>query len=101
MVDKLENNQISALLGDKKSWHVDDQGHYIEKVWEFENFPMAFSFMMRVAFLSESMKHHPEWSNMNNRVFIRLTSHDCNGVSLKDIELAQQIDMILGDDRDV
>jgi 4a-hydroxytetrahydrobiopterin dehydratase len=101
MVDKLENNQIHALLSDKKGWHIDDNGFYVEKVWEFENFPMAFSFMMRVAFLSESMQHHPEWSNMYNRVFIRLTTHECNGVSLKDVELAQQIDAIFGKENDV
>jgi 4a-hydroxytetrahydrobiopterin dehydratase len=97
MVDKLEKSQIHALLNEKKEWRVDDNGLYIEKVWEFENFQMAFSFMMRVAFLSEAMNHHPEWSNVYNRVFIRLTTHDCDGVSLKDITLAQQIDDILGE----
>ncbi|MDP3371307.1 MAG: 4a-hydroxytetrahydrobiopterin dehydratase [Candidatus Paracaedibacteraceae bacterium] len=97
MVDKIEKNQICALLDEKKGWHVDNNGLYIEKVWEFANFQMAFSFMMRVAFLSENMNHHPEWSNMYNRVFIRLTTHESNGVSLKDINLAQQIDGILGD----
>jgi 4a-hydroxytetrahydrobiopterin dehydratase len=97
MVDKLEKKQILSLLNEKKRWHIDENELFIEKVWEFENFQMAFSFMMRVAFLSEAMNHHPEWSNSYNCVFIRLATHSCNGVSLKDVTLAKQIDEILGD----
>ncbi|XP_040611987.1 pterin-4-alpha-carbinolamine dehydratase 2 isoform X3 [Mesocricetus auratus] len=53
---------------------------------------MAFGFMSRVALQAEKMNHHPEWFNVYNKVQITLTSHDCGGVTKRDVKLAQFIE---------
>ncbi|MEI7569225.1 MAG: 4a-hydroxytetrahydrobiopterin dehydratase, partial [Alcaligenaceae bacterium] len=58
-------------------------------------FSEAFAFMTRVAMLAEQHNHHPEWSNVYNRVSITLTTHDASGLSLRDIDLAQRIDHLI------
>jgi 4a-hydroxytetrahydrobiopterin dehydratase len=63
----------------------------------FQDFVAAFGFMSRVALLAERMDHHPEWSNVYNRVEIYLTSHDAGGITERDFKLAQQIDRLLAD----
>jgi len=62
----------------------------------FANFSEAFAFMVRVALAAESMDHHPEWSNVWNRVVIDLTTHDSGGLSSLDLELARRIDVLVG-----
>jgi len=63
------------------------------KAFEFEDFTEAFAFMARVAFLAEAHNHHPNWSNVYNRVNIELTTHDAgNVVTDKDRSLAEAID---------
>lgn len=61
----------------------------------FRDFRQAFAFMTEVALLAEKADHHPEWSNVYNRVNVVLTTHDAGGVTVKDIELAKQIDLAL------
>lgn len=61
----------------------------------FRDFRRAFAFMTEVAMLAEKADHHPEWSNVYNRVRILLTTHDAGGITTKDIDLAQQIDAAL------
>ena len=64
--------------------------------FEFNDFSEAFSFMTRVAFLAEKMNHHPEWSNVYNKVTIRLSTHDAgNIVTEKDRRLAEAIDQLI------
>ncbi|MBK9761168.1 MAG: 4a-hydroxytetrahydrobiopterin dehydratase [Flavobacteriales bacterium] len=64
--------------------------------FQFKNFSEAFAFMVRVAFIAEKMDHHPEWSNVYNRVSIRLSTHDAgNVVTEKDRKLAGAIDKLL------
>lgn len=67
----------------------------IEKTFEFKDFTEAFSFMTRVAFLAEKHEHHPNWSNVYNKVTIQLTTHDKgNVVTQKDRDLAAAIDAV-------
>jgi len=76
-----------------KSWRVDDGDRpAITRSLRFSDFNAAFGFMMRVALKAEVMDHHPEWSNVYNRVEILLTTHDAGGVTDKDVALARFID---------
>ncbi|GAP43859.1 pterin 4 alpha carbinolamine dehydratase [Lentimicrobium saccharophilum] len=75
-----------------------ESGHKIaiEKVFTFSNFSEAFAFMTRVALLAEKSDHHPEWTNVYNKVIIRLSTHDAgNVVTEKDYTLAAAIDNLL------
>ncbi|KPP68880.1 pterin-4-alpha-carbinolamine dehydratase 2-like, partial [Scleropages formosus] len=60
----------------------------------FKTFNQAFGFMSRVALEAEKLNHHPEWFNVYNKVQITLTTHDCGGLSKKDIKLAKFIDKV-------
>eukprot|EP00339_Tiarina_fusa_P028719 CAMPEP_0117055120 /NCGR_PEP_ID=MMETSP0472-20121206/38204_1 /TAXON_ID=693140 ORGANISM="Tiarina fusus, Strain LIS" /NCGR_SAMPLE_ID=MMETSP0472 /ASSEMBLY_ACC=CAM_ASM_000603 /LENGTH=127 /DNA_ID=CAMNT_0004770979 /DNA_START=107 /DNA_END=487 /DNA_ORIENTATION=+ len=64
----------------------------ITKTFEFANFSQAWSFMSRTALLAEKMDHHPEWFNVYNRVEVTLTTHDCEGVSMKDVKMAKEME---------
>jgi 4a-hydroxytetrahydrobiopterin dehydratase len=76
-------------------WKEED--NKLKKTFKFSDFQEAFAFMTRVAFLAESHNHHPNWSNVYNRVDIELTTHDKgNTVTQKDHQLAKAIDAILG-----
>jgi 4a-hydroxytetrahydrobiopterin dehydratase len=73
----------------------EEKNNLLTKPFEFKDFQEAFSFMTRVAFLSEAMNHHPNWSNVYNKVTIDLTTHDAgNIVTEKDRKLAEAIDKI-------
>ncbi|CAL8365515.1 unnamed protein product [Lota lota] len=64
----------------------------IYKELQFKSFNQAFGFMTRVALQAEKMNHHPEWFNVYNKVQITLTTHDCGGLSKRDIKMAKFID---------
>lgn len=72
--------------------HEADRGGLIRRDFMFDDFTQAFSFMTQVALAAEKRDHHPEWSNVYNRVAIVLTTHDAGGLSMKDIELSRCID---------
>jgi 4a-hydroxytetrahydrobiopterin dehydratase len=73
-----------------------EQNNTLYRKFEFSNFIEAFSFMTKVAFLSEKMNHHPNWSNVYNRVEITLTTHDAgNVITDKDRKLSTAIDGLL------
>lgn len=75
------------------SWSTTD--NKLKKEFEFDDFQEAFAFMTRVAFLAEQQGHHPNWSNVYNKVTIELTTHDAgNIITDKDRELANAIDKI-------
>lgn len=83
---------IKALV--RSNWRKSTEKDAVEKSFKFRNFVQAFSFMTSVALEAEKIDHHPEWSNVYNKVDITLTSHFCKGVSLLDVKLAQTIDNI-------
>ena len=74
-------------------WEEKDNTLYRKFV--FNNFIEAFAFMTRVALLAEVQDHHPEWSNVWNRVEILLTTHDAGGLSERDISMARAIDALM------
>ena len=68
----------------------------IRKAYKFADFNAAFGFMTRVALKADQMDHHPEWSNVYNKVEVILTTHDANGVTEKDVALAKFMDAVAG-----
>ncbi len=81
------------VLKNLNSWKVSLDGREaITKEFEFSDFKSAFSFMTKVALKAEELGHHPEWSNVYNKVSITLTTHDVKGMSEKDIKLGKYID---------
>ncbi len=74
-------------------WKNEDNS--LKKSFEFKDFKGAFAFMTEVAFHAESMNHHPNWSNVYNKVDVELSTHDAgNTVTKKDEDLAEQIDKV-------
>lgn len=96
MVEKLEKNAIFLAIKELQGWKLSDDGLSIAKNFKFKDFPEAFSFMSRVALWAEKADHHPEWFNVYNRVDVRLTTHECQGVSARDIDLALKIESTFG-----
>jgi 4a-hydroxytetrahydrobiopterin dehydratase len=79
--------------GSENPWSVREEKLYRE--FKFPNFILAFGFITQVAILAEKADHHPEWSNVYNKVVINLTTHDAGGISEKDFELAQKISKLV------
>ena len=77
-------------------WTLEDGGNALVRTIKFKNFSEAFGFLARVALHAEKMDHHPEFTNVWNRVDFRLTTHDSSGVTRRDIELAEAINRMLG-----
>ena len=74
-------------------WRVDEgEREAIARSLTFADFNAAFGFMTRVALLADKVDHHPEWSNVYNRVSILLTTHDAGGVTQRDIDMARFVD---------
>ena len=72
-----------------------EENNQLKKTFEFKDFVHAFAFMTRVAFIAEKMNHHPDWSNVWNKVEIKLSTHDAgNIVTDKDRKLADAIDKV-------
>lgn len=89
---KLTLDERSAALAIMPDWRWDEARGGIARSFVFADFAAAFAFMTRVALLAEKADHHPEWSNVYNRVDLLLTSHDVGGLTQRDIDLAKAID---------
>lgn len=86
---------LAQALQALPDWVADDGPRQaIRRRLVFADFNAAFGFMTRVALLADKMDHHPEWSNVYNRVEVLLTTHDAEGVTRRDIEMARFIDQI-------
>ncbi|MFT5435342.1 MAG: 4a-hydroxytetrahydrobiopterin dehydratase [Myxococcota bacterium] len=92
MSGKLTENERTEALSSLPEWSHDPSRDAISRELQFADFEEAFAFMTRVAFEAERQQHHPEWSNVYNRVSIVLTTHDAGGLSQKDVSLARFID---------
>lgn len=77
---------------DGRGWRAVDGRDAISKTFKFADFSEAFAWMTRVAMLAEKLDHHPEWSNVYDRVDVVLTTHSAGGVSTLDVEMAQRMD---------
>ncbi len=94
MVERLSEAQRTALAELVPEWHAAEGRDAIVRSFRFPDFSAAWGFMSRVALLAEKADHHPEWSNVYNKVEILLTTHDAGGLSRRDVALAQAIDAI-------
>ncbi len=90
---RLNGSQRSDLASTHPNWSVDNEK--LRRDFQFRDFVEAFGFMSQVALLAEARNHHPNWSNVYNRVTIELTTHDLGGLSTLDTELAIAIDRLL------
>jgi len=95
MIAKLSTADREELGKELPHWTTVDGRDAIERRFTFKDFSHAWGFMARVALLAEQQDHHPEWSNVWNKVDIVLTSHDAGGLSAKDVTLARAIDALL------
>ncbi len=95
MVQKLDENARTALLARFPEWTHEPTRDAITRQFKFADFVQAFGFMASVAIIAEKMDHHPEWSNVYNRVDILLTTHDADGLSERDAKLAEAIEALV------
>ena len=88
-IEKMTARQIETQLKDLPSWSVKDGK--LHQAFKFKDFVQAWGFMTQVAILAERANHHPEWKNVYNRVTIDLVTHEADGISQRDFELAHEI----------
>lgn len=94
-IARLTDAEREAALAGLPGWILRKDGLAIERSFRFADFSAAFAFMTRVALLAEKADHHPEWSNVYNRVDVTLTTHDAGGLSQRDVAMAQAIGGLL------
>ena len=94
MVEKLTGTQTETRLRNVDGWTKVKDREAIYKHFEFPDFISAFSWMTRVAMVAEKMDHHPEWLNVYNKVEVTLATHDVEGLSERDFELARLMDTV-------
>ena len=92
-ISKLSDAAVREGMDNLSGWTIRDAKLYREVV--LTDFVAAFGFMSRIALLAERANHHPEWFNVYNRVEIWLTTHDAEGISQRDFDLAKEIDALL------
>ena len=84
---KLSESEVDARMSELPGWRR--EGDKIRRQFQFADFVGAFSFMTRCALVAEKMDHHPDWSNVWNKVDVTLWSHDAGGITDRDFRLAQ------------
>ncbi len=96
MPEKLNESAVQAALeelnaGLENKWMLKDEK--LHKVFTFKSFIRAFGWMTQIAIWAEKLKHHPEWSNVYNKVEVDLTTHDAGGISELDFKLASKMEL--------
>jgi 4a-hydroxytetrahydrobiopterin dehydratase len=89
---RLSDAEVEKALAGLPGWRI-EQGK-LHREWRFADFNAAFGFMTRVALEAERMNHHPEWSNVWNRVVVDLTTHDAGGLTASDVKLARKMETL-------
>lgn len=95
MPQKISSQDIDKYLAKLDAWQVVDGREAIHKSFKFPNFKAAFDFMQQIAFYAEQINHHPEWTNIYNRMDVTLSTHDVNGLSELDFQMAAKMDSII------
>ncbi len=95
-IPKLTDAERTGLVTKLPGWKLVDGRDAIQRSFRFADFKTAFDFMTQVALVAEKQDHHPEWFNVWNRVDITLATHDADGLSKRDVALAEAIDAIAG-----
>jgi 4a-hydroxytetrahydrobiopterin dehydratase len=93
-VPRLTEVERAGLAASLPAWRMVEGRDAITRAFRFKDFNEAWGFMSRVALLAEAQDHHPEWSNVWNRVEIVLSTHDAGGLSARDVRLAKAIDAL-------
>ncbi len=88
----LNSQELEDLKDELPNWKV--KGIHLYREWQFTNFVEAFGFMTKIAMLAEKMDHHPEWSNVYSSVTVALTTHEAQGLTDRDRQLAKAINLI-------
>lgn len=94
-MNRLDDAARQELLARHPDWTHEPGRDALTRRFTFQDFSQAWGFMTRVALLAEKVDHHPEWSNVYNRVDILLTTHDANGLSERDVAMVAAIDALL------
>ena len=93
MAKVLSSDDLSKLIDQEAlDWKIIEDGKKIKKTFKFKSFIEAFSFMSKIAIYAEKKDHHPEWSNVYNKVEICLATHDAGGITEKDVDLINFIE---------
>ena len=90
----LDAGELAEAVKTLPGWQVDSAGKSLSKSFVFEDFSACFGVMSRIALAAEKLDHHPDWSNVWNRLDIRLSTHDAGGLTGLDIQLARQINQL-------
>jgi len=90
----LSADEINAAVSSLAGWTLN--AGKLHRRFEFEDFSRAFGFMAAVAIQAESMHHHPEWFNVYNSVEVWLMTHDVDGISKRDFDLARRMNALYG-----
>jgi 4a-hydroxytetrahydrobiopterin dehydratase len=93
-IAKLTDSEIATALARLPGWNRAEGRSAIVKKFQFADFNEAWGFMSRVALLAERQDHHPQWSNVWNRVEIVLSTHEAGGLSARDVKLAEAIETV-------
>jgi 4a-hydroxytetrahydrobiopterin dehydratase len=94
-VPRLSQADVESLLAEVPGWALREDGKALTRTFKFADFNAAFGFMTRVALYADKADHHPEWFNVYNRVEMTLTTHDADGLSQRDADMARAIESYL------
>lgn len=95
MVQRLSSDRITQVLSEHIDWRYEEDRQAFFRAFHLKTFSETFALMTRIAMAAEKADHHPEWSNVYNRLDIWLTTHDANGVSERDVAMMAVIDKMI------